>query len=69
MFRIQGVLCQKSDLWKKSFSMISRLEIILSVVSYERKDIVFMKNLKFTKNKTFNSVLKVGTPPLSEFCQ
>ena len=34
--------------------MILRLEIILSVVSYERKKMFYEKNLKFMKNITFN---------------
>ena len=37
--------------------MILKLEIILSVVSYEMKNITFYeKHLKFTKNNTFNNV-------------
>ena len=36
--------------------MILKLEIILSVVSYERKNITFNeKRLKLTKNNTFNN--------------
>ena len=43
------------SLEKKSFSMISRLEIILS--SCERKIINFyQKSFKITKNNTFNNV-------------
>ena len=49
--------CPKSSLWKKSFSIILKLEMILSVVSYERKNILYEKNLKLTKNNTFNNVL------------
>ena len=46
------------SLRKNRFSMILRLEIILPVMSYERKNIIFYeKNLKLTKNKTFNNVL------------
>ena len=41
----------------KSFSMILRLEIILSVVFHERKNIIiYKKNLKLSKNNTFNDV-------------
>ena len=37
--------------------MILTLEIILSGLSYERKDITFCeKNLKFTKNNTFKAM-------------
>ena len=43
---------------KKSFSAISKHEIILSVVFYERKNIIFYeRNLKFTKNNTFNNII------------
>ena len=39
--------------------MILRLEMILSVVSYEKKNIIFYeKNLKPTTNNTFNDLLK-----------
>ena len=31
------VVCEKSDICKKSFFIVLRLEIILSIVSYERK--------------------------------
>ena len=41
---------------KKSFLMILRFEMISSVVSYERKNILHTKNLKLTKNNTFNNV-------------
>ena len=38
--------------------MLLRLEIILSVMSYERKNIIFHeKNLKVTKNNTINDFL------------
>ena len=33
--------------------MILRLEIILSIVSYERKTICNLRNLQLTKNNTF----------------
>ena len=47
--------CHKTGLWKKKFSL--RLEMILSVISCKRKNIIFYeKNLKFTKNITFNNV-------------
>ena len=39
--------------------MILRLEMILSVVSYERKNIIHEKNLKLTKNNTFNNVFVI----------
>ena len=51
---------QKSGLYKKSFSMIIRLEIILSVVFYGRKKITFYeKNLKLMKNNTLNNIFFV----------
>ena len=37
------------------FSVILRFEMILSVMSYERKNIIFYgRNLKFTKKNTFD---------------
>ena len=43
--------CEKSGLWKTKFSITLLLEMMLSVVSYEEKIIVFYdKNLKLTKN-------------------
>ena len=49
--------CQKLSFCKIKFFMISRLEIILSIVSYERKKIIsYEKEFKFTKNNTFNNV-------------
>ena len=37
--------------------MILKHEIILPVVSYDKKNIIFYeKNLKLTKNNTFNNV-------------
>ena len=45
--------------------MILRLEMILSGVFYERKNIIFYeKNLKLRKNNTFNSNIK----NLKSFC-
>ena len=35
--------------------MISRFEMILSVIFYERKNIIYGKILKLTKNNTFNN--------------
>ena len=41
----------------KSFPFILRLEMILSVISYERKNVIFYeKNFKLTKSNTFNNV-------------
>ena len=41
---------------KKKFSyMIQGLEKILSVMFYERKNIIYVKNFKLTKKNTFNS--------------
>ena len=43
---------------KKSFSMIMRLEMILTVVSHEKKNIILLlKNVILTKNNTFNNVI------------
>ena len=40
--------------------MILKVEIILSIISYERKYIIFYeKNLKLTKNSTFNNVFLI----------
>ena len=40
--------------------MILRFEIILSIVSYERKNIIFYeRNLKHTKNNAFNTVSNI----------
>ena len=45
--------------------MILRLEMILSGVFYERKNMIFYeKNLKLRKNNTFNSNIK----NLKSFC-
>ena len=42
--------CQKLGRWKKEFFYDFKVEMILSVVFYERKDIIFYKkNLKVTK--------------------
>ena len=56
--RLRCFMCTKNQIsGKKSFSMILRLEMILSVVFYERINIIFYeKNLKLTKNNTFNNV-------------
>ena len=49
-------MSQKSGLRNKSFSMISRLEMILLVVYYERKNINFYEqDSKITENNTFNN--------------
>ena len=48
---------KKTDLWVKSFSIILKVEMLLSVVFYERKNIIFYeKNFKLMKNNTFNDV-------------
>ena len=41
LFTSRYLSCEKSDLWKKSFLVILRLEIILAAVYYERKNIFF----------------------------
>ena len=41
---------------KKKISMIFKLKMLLSAMTNERKNIIFYtKNVKFTKNKTFNN--------------
>ena len=51
------MLCQKSGICKKIFSMILRLEMVLSVVSDGRKNIIFYeKNSKLKKSNTFINV-------------
>ena len=48
-------LCQKSSLRKISFSMIMWIDIIFSVISYDRNNIIFCeKSQKFPENNTFN---------------
>ena len=47
---------QTTFLEKMSFPMILRLEMITSVVSYEKKNIFHERNLKLTKNTIFNDV-------------
>ena len=50
--------------------MISRLEIILSVVSYARKNIIlYEKNLKLAKNDTFNNVFFIEFSRTTAFYQ
>ena len=40
--------------------MILRLETVLSIAFYERKNIIFyVKDVKLTKNNTFNHVFSV----------
>ena len=41
---------------KKNVCIILRLEMILSVINYEIKDIFYQKNFKLTKNNTFKNV-------------
>ena len=56
--------------FENSFSMILRLEMILLVVSYERKNIIFYeKNLKCTKNNNFNIVFLNIIFPYYHFLQ
>ena len=51
------VVVQKTRSMKKiSFSMILRLEMILSVVFYVQKHIFDAKNSKLTKNNIFDNV-------------
>ena len=42
---IKVLVVPKISLWKKKFSMISRLEIISSAVSYVRKDTIFNEKI------------------------
>ena len=54
---LKVVVAQKSGLWKQSFYIIFRFEMILSDVYYERKKVFFYeKNLKLMKNITFKGV-------------
>ena len=50
--------CTKNQVsGKKRFSLILRIEIILLVMSYERKNIFFfLKNVLLTENSTFYNV-------------
>ena len=46
---------------KKCFSIISRLEMILSVVSYEKKNIsLYKKIFELTKNNTSKIIFAIG---------
>ena len=57
-FSIQGSCAKKTGLWKKKFLIILRLEMILIVVSHERKNITFYeKNFKLMKNNTLINIL------------
>ena len=38
--------CGKTGLWRKTFSMILKVEIIFLVVFYKRKYVFFMKKFK-----------------------
>ena len=55
-FKVIGMRKQRS-IEEKSFSMILKLEVILLVVFYERKNIIFhLKNVKLMINNTFDDV-------------
>ena len=53
---------------KKSFSMFLRLEIVLSAVSYERKNIIFYENkFNLAENNTCNNVVCNRISPYYRF--
>ena len=57
-----------SNLWKKSFLMISRLKMILSVVYYEIKTCFLMdKKFKTYEKNTFNNVFSNRIFPYHSF--
>ena len=60
-FSLRYLSCQKSVSGKRSFSMISRLVIISSAVSYVRKGTLFnKKNFKITKNNILIMFFVIG---------
>ena len=56
-----GKYCKKSVSGKRSFSLISRLVIISSAMSYVRKDTLFnKKNLKIIRNNILIMFFVIG---------